>query len=104
MAVDGTWRLALDLPAGQREATVRLTAVGKLVSGSWTDGDESRLFDDGRVEGDRVRWTVSTPGATGPVDVLFDGTVRGNSISGTVEVSVEGAAGEFRGERISPTR
>src|SRR5688572_26074890 len=100
MKIDGNWRIELDMPAGPREGTVRLTTVGKAFSGSWSDGVETLLFDDGRVEGENLHWTVLTPIANGEVDVKFDGTVQGNSMTGTVEVGGEGAAGLFRAERL----
>jgi hypothetical protein len=51
-----------------------------------------------------VRWTVKTPSAAGPVDILFEGMIEGNSMSGRVEVGAEGgAAGVFHGERMRPS-
>jgi hypothetical protein len=98
------WHLELETPAGPREGTVRLTCVGREVRGSWNDGAQNYLFDDGRVEGPKVRWTVKTPSAAGPIDILFEGMIEGNSMSGRVEVGAEGGAGGvFHGERMRPS-
>jgi hypothetical protein len=99
MRIDGTWRLALDLPAGYREGTVRLTAVGRSLSGSWHGAADSRLFDGGPLLDSAASWTVETPGSSGPMRMNFDAVVEGETMSGTVEVCDE--AGLLRGERIS---
>ena len=101
MRVDGMWHIELDIPAGPREGMVRLVSVGRSLSGSWSDGTEHLLFEGGTVHDESVKWAVDAPSPVGPVSIVFDGRVKGNAISGTVEVGSEGAAGLFRGERVS---
>ena len=101
MRLDGIWRIELEIPAGPREGTVRLTSVGNSFGGQWSDGSESLLFDGGKIEANSVVWSVEAPSPSGPVNIIFAGTVEGDRMSGTVDVGGANSNGLFQGERIS---
>ena len=95
MRVDGNWKLELDVPAGPREVTVRLTSVGRFLSGVWSDGTVSHSFDGGTVNNGSLSWEVPAHG------LRFDAQVDKNEMSGTVEMSGGSANGQFHGRRVA---
>ncbi|MPZ48400.1 MAG: hypothetical protein GEU75_03650 [Dehalococcoidia bacterium] len=101
MRVDGIWRLELDVSPGPREGTLRLTSVGRFLSGMWNDGVESHSFDDGKVSDGNLTWQVLTQGGSGQLSIRFDAQVDKDEMSGTVEVIGAGIEGLFNGRRIS---
>ena len=91
MSVDGTWKLAMQTPIGERKSTLELKAEGAGVSGklSAEDGSSTDVYD-GRSAGDDVSFKadIKSPMA---LTLQFKASVAGDKISGTISVSGVGS-------------
>jgi len=91
MAVDGTWKIAMETPLGTREATLTLAASGGTLTGQMSgDGGATDIYD-GTVSGDRISFKVDI---TQPMSLTleFSAAVAGNGLSGTVKLGMFGDA------------
>lgn len=91
MSADGTWKLAMQTPIGERKATVELKTAGAGLTGKLT-GEEGNSTDlvDGKVSGNSVSWKAAIKSPM-PLTLEFTGTVDGAKISGTVNASGVGS-------------
>jgi len=97
MAADGNWNLVISTPMGERHATLSVKAEGSTLKGSQAaDGDSAYIFD-GAVNGDALSWKVSITNPM-PLTLEFDGTVKGNELSGSVKLGSFGSS-SFSGTR-----
>jgi hypothetical protein len=72
MSVDGNWNIVVSTPMGDRQATLSVKTEGSALKG--------------------------TQGAEGNTTEIFDGTVNGNEISGSVQLGSFGTS-SFAGTR-----
>lgn len=96
MAIDGTWKLNLQTPMGERPVTVRLAATGGALSGAMAGAAGETAIFDGAVDGAAVQWSVMFTGAMGEMKLDFTGSVDADSIVGTVQFGAFGS-GAFTG-------
>lgn len=97
MTADGNWNLVISTPMGERQATLSLKTEGAALKGSQAaEGNSAEIFD-GSVNGDAVSWKVSITNPM-PMTLEFEGTVEGNSLSGTVVLGSFGSS-SFSGTR-----
>ncbi len=91
MAVDGTWKIAMETPMGTRNATLTLSSSGGALTGSMSGEAGSTNIYDGKVSGDQVSFKVDI---TQPMSLTLDFTaaIAGNSLSGTVKLGMFGDA------------
>ncbi len=99
MAIDGTWNLKLQTPMGERPVTVRLDATDGVLGGAMASpAGETAILPGGTTDGTAAEWSVMFAGAMGEMKLDFEGTVEGNTISGTVQFGGFGT-GTFEGAR-----
>lgn len=84
MAVDGTYSVPVETPAGRVNITLILKVKGKSVSGCTRAFSSEASFKGGAVDGNDFTFTVSEMTPIGPIDLEYAGTVDGNKISGQV--------------------
>ena len=90
MAVDGTWKLTMSTPMGERNTTLSLKSSGGTLTGTQgADGNSTEIFD-GTVNGDDVTWKVSITDPM-PLTLDFSGKVAGDSISGEMGIGPMGS-------------
>ena len=90
MAVDGTWKLTMSTPMGERNTTLSLKSSGGTLTGTQgADGNSTEIFD-GTVNGDDVTWKVSITNPM-PLTLDFSGKVAGDSISGEMGIGPMGS-------------
>ncbi len=80
----GTWMWAEETPAGEVTASLELRQYFQELKGSFTPSEprmKCRL--SGSLEGSRLTVTASVPRRGTRTDVIFEGTVAGDSIVGT---------------------
>lgn len=98
MATDGTWKVTLRTPLGERKMTVTLKADGDALTGTVVgDGGNSTEIFDGKLTGNNVSFKTSI---TSPMPLMLqvNGVVAGDKISGTVEARGVGSM-PFTGTR-----
>lgn len=99
MAVDGTYKIVMTTPMGDRPATVALVADGGALSGTFGGDQGSLPFAGGTTSGDDVSWSATINGAMGEMKLDFAGKVSGDTLAGTVQFGAFGS-GAFTGTRV----
>jgi len=87
MSADGTWKLAMKTPLGERKATLALKAADAALSGKMTneEGNSTDIFE-GTVAGNDITFKAAIKSPM-PLTLEFKGSVDGDKISGTVGAS-----------------
>ena len=98
MSADGTWKLAMKTPLGERKATLALKAAGAALTGKMTneEGNSTDIFE-GKANGDNVSFKAAIKSPM-PLTLEITGSVAGDNISGTVSASGVGSS-PFSGTR-----
>ena len=88
MSADGTWKLTMQTPLGDRKATLALQSAGDALTGRLT-GEEGNATDiyEGRLNGNSAAWKADIKSPM-PLTLTFTSTVDGSTISGTVSAAV----------------
>jgi hypothetical protein len=91
MSVDGTWKLSMRTPLGERKATLALKSTGGALTGKLT-GDEGNSTDifDAKAGGDDVTFKAAIKNPM-PLTLEFTASVAGDKISGNVSASGVGS-------------
>ena len=91
MAIDGSWKIAMETPMGTRQGTLTLSASGGTLTGSMSGDQGSTTIYDGKVNGDQVSFKVDI---SQPMSLTLDfsATVSGDSLTGTVKLGMFGDA------------
>ncbi|HEX6000007.1 MAG TPA: hypothetical protein VFZ16_11540 [Hyphomicrobiaceae bacterium] len=84
MSANGTWRLVLQTPIGERTAEVTLAATDDMLTGRMTS-DEGNTTDiyAGTLAGNRLSWKADIKNPM-PLTLELTGTINGDSMTGTV--------------------
>jgi hypothetical protein len=87
MSADGTWKVSMQSPIGERKMTVTLKTAGDALTGevAGEDANAAEIFD-GKASGDSISFkaAITTPM---PLTLVVTGVVAGDNISGTVEAA-----------------
>jgi hypothetical protein len=88
MSADGTWKLTMQTPIGERKSTLEVTTAGGALTGKLT-GDEgnSTSIYEGKADGNTVSWKADIKSPM-PLTLQFTATVDGDKISGSVSAAV----------------
>jgi len=91
MSADGTWKLVMKTPLGERKATLALKEAGGALSGKMTgeEGNSTDIFE-GNANGNEVTFKAAIKSPM-PLTLEFKGSVDGDKISGTVGASGVGS-------------
>jgi hypothetical protein len=98
MAVDGKWNIGWNPGRGSRAATIELAVSGSTLSGTFGSGggNNDQPIQDGVVDGEALRWSVTQSDFSGPFTMRFEAKVDGDHIEGTIDDSIP-----FRGARAT---
>jgi imidazolonepropionase-like amidohydrolase len=97
--VTGTWTVTIATPEGPQQVTLALTQRGSEVTGTLTHPVlGSAEVRSGLVSAKKISFSVSLAVGGQTIEASFNGTVEGNTMSGTVNVGGQGAV-EFTGTR-----
>lgn len=91
MSADGTWKLSMQTPIGERKSTLALQGAGGTLTGKLT-GEEGNSTDiyEGKLDGNAASWKADIKSPM-PLTLAFSGTVDGDKISGTVSAGAIGS-------------
>ena len=91
MSVDGTWKLSMQTPIGERKSTLALQSSGASISGKMTseEGTSTDIYE-GKVSGNDASWKADIKNPM-PLTLSFTATVDGDKISGTVNAGAIGS-------------
>src|ERR1700682_2294950 len=98
MSTDGTWKVSMRTPLGERRMTVTLKAAGDTLTGKVVgdNGNATEIFD-GKLSGNSVAFRAAIASPM-PLTLQVNGLVAGDKISGTVEARGVGSM-PFTGTR-----
>ena len=97
MSADGTWKITTNTPMGAQDATLDLTTDGSTLSGKMVGAQGEIDVTNGTVDGNHLTWTVALTQPM-PIELEFDATIDGDTISGTAKLGTFGTA-PFSGTR-----
>ena len=91
MSVDGTWKLSMQTPIGERKSTLALASTGGALTGKLTgeEGNSTDIFD-GKASGDKASFKAAIKSPM-PLTLEFTASVTGDTISGNVSASGVGS-------------
>lgn len=91
MSADGTWKLSMQTPIGERKSTLALQTAGGALTGKLT-GEEGNATDiyEGKLDGNSASWKADIKNPM-PLTLAFTGKVEGDKISGTVSAGAIGS-------------
>ncbi|WP_226015815.1 hypothetical protein [Novosphingobium sp. FKTRR1] len=91
MSVSGTYEVVAKTPMGDQKSTLTVVADGATFTGSNAGPMGTQAISDGTVDGNTIAWSVQV---TVPLPMKLDGkaTIDGDTISGTITA---GAFGSF---------
>jgi hypothetical protein len=91
MSVDGTWKLSMQTPIGERKSTLALQSSGGALTGKLTaeEGNATDIYE-GKLDGDTAAWKADITNPM-PLTLAFTATVNGDKISGTVSAGAIGS-------------
>jgi hypothetical protein len=91
MSADGTWKLSMQTPIGERKSTLALKSAGSALTGKLT-GDEGNSTDilDGKADGDTLSFKAAIKSPM-PLTLEFTASISGDKISGSVNASGVGS-------------
>ena len=101
IVVSGTWELSLDFQGQQLPVTLVLDHQGERLSGKIETVLGSGEIADGSVKGNKVSATARTEIQGQSVDFAITGSVRGDSMSGTLSAPIIPDSLSFEGKRTS---
>ena len=98
--VSGTWDVDVTSPMGEVSVTISLKQSGSEVTGEFKSEMGSSSIYDGSVNGNKIQFSVKLPIGEQPVELVFTGTVEGDSMEGTIDLGEMGSA-EWKGTKTS---
>jgi hypothetical protein len=98
MSADGTWKLTMDTPIGERKSTLTLKEAGGSVTGKLT-GEEGNSTDiyEGKASGNKLAFKANIKSPM-PLTLEITADVAGDKMSGTVSAGGVGSW-PFQGSR-----
>jgi hypothetical protein len=81
--IAGKWQMAMDTPHGPMKGPLEVKQEGSKVTGTYELEHIGSMTLTGKVEGDKVSFSMEVPGAG--VTVAFTGKVEGDKMSGSTD-------------------
>jgi hypothetical protein len=85
----GTWKWTSVLPSSNEESKLTLKRDGDKLTGVLNRKGTDLQIQDGKISGDEISFTV-TPQSGQKVPVKYSGKIAGDTITGTMELSISG--------------
>ena len=101
MAIDGTWETNANTPLGPMKGKLVFVTNGNSLNGSSTSKFGTDSFSGGKVDGDNFEFTVNSKVPMGRMNIVYKGTVEGDTISGLT--TTMGIKTPFKGTRAKPS-
>lgn len=91
MSADGTWKLSMQTPIGERRSTLSLQSTGGSLVGKMTneEGNTTDIYE-GKLSGANASWRADIKSPM-PLTLTFTGTIDGDRMTGTVSAGAIGS-------------
>jgi|SRR5579872_3958429 len=80
--IAGDWTMSLETPHGTLSGPLKIEQDGAKLSGSYETEHAGKLALTGKVEGQKVTFSMEAPGG---MTLTFNGTVEGGKMSGKAD-------------------
>lgn len=94
----GEWNVTFTGPTGPADYTMFITQEGNRVNGRMTSASGEFPLK-GTIEGEKFRLTWSLPDSGKMLDIVFEGTVKGDTLTAVARIGKSGE-GPVNGERV----
>jgi hypothetical protein len=95
--VAGTWTLSVESPRGTSESKLVLTQAGEQLTGTLTS-QRGEMPVKGTLKGNTLALSYTVDMQGNQMEIKYDGTVDGSTMSGTVAYGQMGS-GKFTGKK-----
>jgi len=89
--IDGTWNCTMDTPMGAGKVVLTLATNGDELSGKLVSDQGTMEFDGGKVDGNKLSWTVSIEQPM-PMQIDTTATIEGDTLTGQAQLGSFGSA------------
>jgi len=90
--VTGTWEMMVTTEMGDISATVTLAQTGSEVTGTFKSEMGTSDITDGTISGSDIEFSVTLPVMDQPRELVFIGTVEGDTMEGSLDLGAMGTA------------
>jgi len=84
--VAGTWDVIVDSSQGEVSVTLTLNQSGSEITGELKTEFGTASIYDGSISGNNIGFSVKLPITGQPVEIIFEGTIKGNTMEGTTDL------------------
>ena len=92
MDVSGTWEITVSTVMGDQSGTLTLEQSGADLTGEFEGDMGSVALEHGEVSGQNIEFVLLLPVTDPPMELIFEGTVSGNKMTGTIDLGEMGTA------------
>ncbi len=100
MAIDGTWDVSIKTPIMPLKGTFVLKTEGNALSGTTTTSFGTSSFTDGKVDGNKIEFTVDSSTPFGPGKLEVKSTIDGDKLTGEAIMQPRGMKATLTGTRV----
>ena len=90
--VTGTWDVTLTTQMGDMSATITMEQTGSEVIGEFKSEMGTANITDGQISGNDIEFCVTLPIMDQPRELVFIGTVEGDTMEGSLDLGAMGTA------------
>lgn len=91
----GKWKIHATIAGNESDSSCDFTQTGADLSGSCTAGEQPATKISGKVDVNKVTWTMNSEYNGTPLTMKYSGTLTDGKISGTLTVDPFGVDGDF---------
>lgn len=85
--VSGTWEMTSQGRRGERTMEISIVQDGEKITVTMPGRQGNDMTGEGTIQGNAIEWTITRETPRGEFTLTYKGTVDGDSMSGTVEMS-----------------
>ena len=101
MAIDGTWNISIKTAIMPIKGTLVFKTEGNALSGSSKTSFGTSTFTGGKVDGDKIEFTVEANTPFGPGTMDCEITVDGDKLTGKAIMQPKGMKATLTGTRVA---
>jgi len=99
MAIDGTYKVEMTTQRGTQTGDLIIKTSGNACSGTYKTQRGDQAFT-GTVDGNKAKWTINVQSPMGSMALVYDVSVDGNNMTGTVQMGQFGSA-PLKGAKVA---
>lgn len=91
--ISGEWQITIQSPRGPMTIDARFVQEGTKLTVTMTGPRGSKSSGEGTIQGETARWSISRSTSRGERTIVYTGTVKGATMSGTADLGEMGTVG-----------